>query len=125
MRKGCARYALWGTLFCGVLILSGCERKTIQEIRAEPFLYANREVAIAGKVIRSFSVLGRGAYEIEDGTGRLWVLSETGVPREGSRILVRGIVRDAYDVSSFVKLPEPVSSGLVLFESPHKARQHL
>ena len=125
MRKGCARYALWGALLCGVLILSGCERKTIQEIRAEPFLYANREVAIAGNVIRSFSMLGRGAYEIEDGTGRLWVLSETGVPREGSRILVRGIVRDAYNVSSFVKLPEPVSSGLVLFESSHKARQHL
>jgi len=105
-----------------VLIMSGCEQKSINEIRAEPSRYANREVSVVGNVIRSFSVLGRGAYEIEDGTGKLWVVSETGVPREGAKVVVKGTIRDAYDLSSFVKLPELVSSGLVMIESSHRAR---
>jgi hypothetical protein len=104
------------------LLASGCEQKSIRQIKAEPSRYAHREIAVVGNVIRSFSVLGRGAYEIEDGTGKLWVVSETGVPREGARVVVRGTIRDAYDLGSFVKLPEPVSSGLVMIEGSHRAR---
>jgi hypothetical protein len=107
-------------LFC-VLVLTGCEQKTINDIMADPSRYANKEVAIVGNVTRSVSILGRGAYEIEDGTGKLWVVSQTGVPRKGARIAVKGKVRDAYDLTSF-NLPELVSSGLVLIEISHKAR---
>ena len=87
---------------------------------ADPSRYANKEVAVVGNVTRSVSVLGRGAYEVEDGTGRLWVVSQTGVPRQGARIVVKGKVRDAYDLTLF-NLPEPMSSGLVLVEISHKA----
>ena len=103
------------------LMMWGCERKSINDIRAEPNRYANREVVVVGNVVRSVSILGRGAYEIEDGTGKLWVVSETGVPREGAKVLVTGTVRDAYNLSAIVKLPEPVSSGLVMIEKSHRA----
>ncbi len=123
MRRSRLRwYAVLMAVVLLSLIMSGCEQKTINEIRAEPSRYANHEVAVVGNVVRSFSVLGRGAYEIEDGTGKLWVVSETGVPREGAKIVVKGTVRDAYNLSSFIKLPEPVASGLVLVESSHRAR---
>ena len=104
------------------LLMTGCERKTINELRAEPDRYVHKQVAVVGRVVRSFSVLGRGAYEVDDGTGRIWVVSEKGVPRQGAQVFVKGRIRDAYDLSSFVKLPEPVSSGMVLIEAMHKAR---
>jgi hypothetical protein len=123
MQKGrYPRYALWVAILFSVLILSGCDQKTVNEIKADPSRYANREVAVAGTVVRSFSVLGKGAYEIDDGTGKLWVVSEAGVPREGAKIVIKGTIRDAYNLSSFIKLPEPVSSGLVMIERSHKAR---
>jgi hypothetical protein len=108
-----------GILFC-VLFLVGCEQKTINEIMADPSRYANKEVAVVGDVTRSVSILGKGAYEVEDGTGRLWVVSQSGVPRKGASVVVKGKIRDAYDLTSF-KLPEPVSSGVVLIEISHKA----
>jgi hypothetical protein len=100
----------------------GCEQKTINEIKADPGRYANQEVAVVGNVTRSFSVLGRGAYEIDDGTGKLWVVSESGVPREGARVGVKGKIRDGFNLGSIVKLPEQISSGMVMIESSHKAK---
>ena len=102
-------------------VAAGCERKTINQIKAEPERYANHDVAIAGNVVQSYSVLGRGAYEVDDGTGRLWIVSERGVPRKGARVVSRGKIRDAFDLGSIVKLPEGVSSGLVMIEDSHKA----
>jgi membrane protein implicated in regulation of membrane protease activity len=104
------------------LLTAGCERKTINDLKAEPDRYANKEVALVGEVVRSFSVLGRGAYEIDDGTGRIWIVSEKGVPRRGAQVVVKGRIRDAYDLSSFVKLPEPVRSGMVMIEILHRSR---
>ena len=116
------RYALLAAIVLWTLAMSGCEQKSINEIKAEPSRYANKEVSVIGTVTRSYSLLGKGAYEIEDGTGKLWVVSDTGVPREGARIVVKGTIRDAYNLGTLVKLPEPVSSGLVMIESSHKAR---
>ena len=116
------RYALLTAVVLWALAMSGCEQKTINEIRAEPSRYANKEVSVVGTVTRSYSVLGRGVYEIEDGTGKLWVASEKGVPREGAKVVVKGKIRDGYNLGSFIKLPEAISSGLVMIESSHKAR---
>jgi hypothetical protein len=109
-------------IVAAAFIMAGCEQKTINEIMADPGSFANKEVAVVGTVARSFSLLGKGAYEIDDGTGKLWVVSENGVPREGAKIAVKGTIRDGYNLGSLVKLPEPVSSGLVMIESSHKAR---
>ncbi len=105
-----------------VLAMSGCEVKSINDIRADPSRYANREVSVAGSVTQSYSILGNGAYEIEDGTGKLWVVSKSGVPRNGAKVVVTGTVRDGYNLSSIVKLPEPISSGMVMIEKSHRAR---
>jgi hypothetical protein len=104
------------------LAMSGCEQKTINQIKADPSRYANRDVSVVGNVVRSYSILGRGAYEVDDGTGKLWVVSEKGVPREGAKIVVSGTIRDAYNLGSFIKIPEPVSAGMVMIEKSHKAR---
>jgi hypothetical protein len=110
-------------LISSALVLVACEQKSINQILADPHRYAHREVGVVGNVIQSYSVLGRGAYQIEDGTGKLWVVSYNGqgVPRKGARVGVKGKIRDGFDLGTLVKLPEVVSSGLVMIESTHKA----
>jgi hypothetical protein len=105
-----------------LVALAGCSARTINHIKADPSRYANKEVRIEGRVTESYSVLGTGAYEIDDGTGRLWVVSRTGVPREGARVQVKGKVRDGFNFGDLVRLPKRVESGLVLVESSHKAK---
>lgn len=102
--------------------LAACAaRATVNRILAEPQRYANDEVQLTGRVVRAASLLGRGAYQLDDGTGTIWVVSQRGVPREGARVKVKGTVRDAYDIGSIVKLPDVARSGLVLIEKEHKA----
>jgi hypothetical protein len=115
------KWAVWAAIVCSVLLLAGCEQKTINEILADPGRYANKEVAVAGTVTWSTSLLGNGVYEIEDGTGKLLVVSTSGVPRKGAQVVVKGKIREGFDLSSF-RLPDPIASGLVLMESSHKAR---
>jgi hypothetical protein len=121
-KKSIRQWVLFMVAIMGCLIMAGCEQKTINDIKADPSLYANKEVAITGTVTRSVSLLGKGAYEIEDGTGKLWVVSKSGVPREGAKIIVKGKIQDGFNLGALVKLPEPISSGLVMIESAHKAR---
>jgi len=74
-------------------VLSGCKQTKISEIVADPGSFSNKEVAVAGEVKTSIGALGKGIYEITDGTGSLWVLSETrGVPSKGAHVGVKGRV---------------------------------
>ena len=115
----------WAFLGLVVLFLPGCEQKTINHILVDPHRYAYQEVAVAGKVVRSYSVLGHGAYEVDDGTGTLWVISTTGVPREGARVGVKGTIRDVFslgELGPILKLPDSVRSGVVMMESERKVK---
>jgi hypothetical protein len=121
-------HCLWTFLVLAgmVLFLPGCEQKTIKHILVDPHRYATQEVGVVGKVVRSYSVLGHGAYEVDDGTGTLWVVSTNGVPREGARVGVKGTIRDGFslgELGTILKLPEPVRSGVVMMESERKVKQ--
>ena len=120
-RSGWAFLVLAGT----ALILPGCEHKSINHILADPQRYANHEVLVVGIVVRSYSVVGRGAYEVNDGTGTLWVVSKTGVPREGVRVGVKGTIQEGFNLGELgprLRLPESVRSGVVMLESEHRAK---
>ena len=76
------------------LSLVACERKKIAEINADPGRYMNKEVAVAGHVTQSIGALGRGIYQVDDGSGRLWVVTNgRGVPSKGARVGVKGHVK--------------------------------
>lgn len=123
MRKsGVVRFAVLLVVSMLALLLVACEKKTINQIKADPNRYAQHEVGIEGQVVRSYSVLGKGAYEVDDGTGKLWVVSDKGVPRTGTRVAVKGKIKDGFNLGSIVKLPEMISSGMVMIESEHRAR---
>ena len=119
MRMGSIAVAL------GAVFLSGCAARSINHIMADPHRYVSRDVGIRGEVIESYSVVGHGVYRVDDGTGRLWVVSEKGVPRKGAKVEVRGEIKDGYDLgdlSTLVKIPERLGNGMVMIEKKHKAR---
>ncbi len=85
-------------LTAGVLILAGCpQRRTIEEINRDPGRFAGKEVTIAGRVGGSFGALGTGVFEIDDGTGRMWVYSQNyGVPGKDAKLAVTGTVQQGF-----------------------------
>ena len=85
-------------LMAATLMLAGCPTRTsIEKINRDPGRYAGREVSIGGRVSNSFGLLGSGVYQIEDGTGQMWVFSQRyGVPSNGARVGVRGTVSQGF-----------------------------
>ena len=90
------RKRIFLSIFIAVLALGamGCPaRKRIGDITSDPGRYYDKEVTVAGRVVRSYGALGQGVYEIDDGTGRMWVFTEKyGVPSKDTYIGVTGKV---------------------------------
>jgi hypothetical protein len=76
------------------LALTGCpERIKIGDISNDPGRYYDREVTVAGRVVRSWGAAGAGVYEIDDGTGKIYVATEKyGVPSKDTYVGVSGRV---------------------------------
>ena len=74
------------------LLVTACERQKIGDITADPGRFEGKEVSVAGRVSGlSIGALGTGIYQIDDGTGKLVVLSEKrGAPAEGAMVGVKG-----------------------------------
>ena len=77
-----------------LLLAVGCpQQRTIAEINRDPGRYLNKEVAVRGTVTESFGALGTGVYQVDDGTGKLWVFTDRyGVPAKGTRVGVAGTI---------------------------------
>ena len=122
MKRHLGRWA--GLLAVSLLAvgLAACRETTVARLLAEPERWRNRDVGLIGNVVRSASVLGRGAYMLDDGTGTIWVVSTKGVPREGARVGVKGELKDIVDLGTLVPRPKEIGSGLVLLEKEHRAR---
>ena len=94
------RVALLPVLIAGVMAFSGCPSgTTVSRINSDPGRYRNREVALTGRVTDSWGIAGTGAYQIDDGTGSIWVSTTQGVPARGARVGVRGTVRTSFVVA--------------------------
>jgi hypothetical protein len=96
------------------LVLSGCAT-TIGRINVDPSRYQNRSVRVSGTVVNSVGALGTGGYQIDDGTGRIYVISGTGVPSKGSRVTVTGRVQSGVTLLGR-------SFGTAIREEHHKVR---
>ena len=79
-------------LVSGTLVLAACpSHESIESINRDPGRFQGQEVTVFGHVVNSFAVMGIGAVEIDDGTGRLWVFSDKyGVPGQNASIAVTG-----------------------------------
>lgn len=96
MTKSWKLAALGGILAAAIFLTACPSRTTIAKINADPGRYQNKEVVVAGTVTNSFGALGRGVYEIDDGTGRMWVYTQRGVPSKGARVGAKGRVYNGF-----------------------------
>lgn len=90
-------------------------KTTINQINGDPSRYHDKKVTIEGVVTDSYGVLGEGAYELDDGTGRIWVVAERAVPARGSRVEAKGRI-----ISGFVYRGRNLAAALR--ESGRKAK---
>jgi len=105
------------TLLAATLLLTACPSgTTISKINADPARYKNKEVAVVGRVTDSYGVLGTGAYELDDGTGRIWVAATRGVPAKGSKVGVKGRVHSGVTIGGR-------SFGTIIEESDRRVRE--
>lgn len=83
---------------------AGCKGGGTTEIKAlldDPARFDRTTVRIAGTVKSAIGVLGYGAYEVDDGTGTLPVVTnEGGAPREGATVGVEGEFRSAFTLGT-------------------------
>jgi hypothetical protein len=84
------------------LLFLGCKGTIpIKTLLDDPSRFDGQTVRIAGNVQGSVGALGYGAYQVNDGTGTLSIVSEGGgVPRQGAKVGVEGTFRSAYTVGT-------------------------
>ena len=108
--------ALLLAILIGALLLTACPSQTnIARINADPGRYRGKEVAIVGRVTNSYGALGTGAYEIDDGTGRIWVATRRGIPSRGSQVGAKGYVHNSFSFGGR-------SYGTVIEETDRRAK---
>ena len=89
--------AVFAVLIGATLLLTACPSQTnIAKINADPDRYRGKEVGIVGRVTDSYGIPGAGAYEIDDGTGKIWVATRRGVPSRGARVGAKGYVHNGF-----------------------------
>ncbi|PYX87029.1 MAG: hypothetical protein DMG68_13195 [Acidobacteria bacterium] len=79
-------------------VLVGCPTHTsIANITRDPGHFAGKDVTVAGHVSDSFGALGAGVFQIDDGTGTIWVYSGSyGVPSNGAKVAVTGRIEQGF-----------------------------
>ena len=78
-----------------LLSATGCNTYTsIVDINRDPARFANKEITISGQASDSFGAMGQGIFQVDDGTGRIWVVSQNfGIPGNGAKVAVTGRVQ--------------------------------
>jgi hypothetical protein len=105
----------YAALVATAILLAGCAPVTIGRIVSDPSHFQNKSVHVSGTVTNSVGVMGKGGYQLEDGTGKIYVISGKGVPSRGSKVEVTGTVSPGVEV-----LGTPV--GVALREQSHKVK---
>jgi hypothetical protein len=92
------RILLAVALVAAMFMIAGCPTQTsIAEINKDPGRFASKDVSIHGAVSEAFGAFGNGVFQIDDGTGRMWVYSQNfGVPGNGNNIAVTGRVEQGF-----------------------------
>ncbi len=85
-----------------LLLLAGCAGVIpIKTLLDDPGHYNGKTVQVAGTVRGGVSILNVGTYQVDDGTGTLFVVTkEGGAPRDGAKVAVRGEFKSAFTLGT-------------------------
>jgi hypothetical protein len=88
-----ARFLLSGTVLA--VGLMGCSGETtVREVQAHPQRnWFNSTVYLRGQVGDRAPLIDAQVYELQDSTGKIWVLTDKATPKTGDRVYIRGQVK--------------------------------
>lgn len=74
--------------------LAGCAPRTsIADINRDPARFSGKQITIKGQSSNAFGGMGQGIFQVDDGTGQIWVYSDNfGLPGDGATVSVTGEV---------------------------------
>lgn len=78
--------SLWGILW-GILVACQPSQISIEQISAKK---VGKTVYVTGKVIHLAPFVDNSAYQLEDTTGRIWVVTSNQAPQLGEKIKIKG-----------------------------------
>jgi hypothetical protein len=86
-----------------VLLLAGCASSpmSIRSVVKNAGALNGTTVTVQGRVRTGAALFGNGAYQLDDGTATIWVLTRNGTPAANGKRTVDGKVRQALHVGSF------------------------
>ena len=90
------RSAVFAVALLCALSAAALAKKTVNQIKADPGRYRDKTISVVGRVTDSYGVLGNGAYEIDDGTGRIWVIADRAVPSRGAVVEAKGRIVNGF-----------------------------
>jgi hypothetical protein len=103
--------------FIAVLVLvtiffSCAASVSIGDIKNSPSRFHDKKVSIRGTVDETVTlpILGVGVYQLNDGTGKIWVKPKARIPERGDHVMVKGTIKVGLTISGR-------SFGLILIES--------
>jgi len=100
-----------------MLFTAGCSSTKISDILAQPDKYADKEISVSGTVTEKYwvDILGvsAGACQIDDGSGKIWVITQQEPPEEGEKASAKGFVETAGKIGTR-------SFGTVIIETTEK-----
>ena len=102
-------------LVAATILLAGCAPVTIGRINSDPSRYRNHTVQVTGTVTNSVGLMGKGGYQLDDNTGKIYVISGKGVPSRGSRVRVTGRVTQGAEVLG-------TAMGVAIREDSHQVK---
>ncbi len=85
-----------------ILLFIGCESLgrvfdvPIKELIENPRQYEKRNVTISGYVAEVYSIIVLKAYVISDDTGQIIVVTERILPKQGSKVRIKGTLAEAF-----------------------------
>jgi membrane-bound ClpP family serine protease len=98
------RKLVYTALFLGILLVAvtagGCKATEISEITTNFDKYEGEEVSIKGTVGETIwiSVAEKGAFQVGDGSGNIWVVSSQPPPQQGETVRVTGTAQSAFSI---------------------------
>jgi len=86
-----------------VVVLAACSTMfatRIGDILNTPGSYEGKDVTVEGKVTASHNLMVVKYYEVDDGSGKITVVTQNALPREGEKVSVKGRVNQAFAIGS-------------------------
>ena len=99
-------------IVCSVIIIVYCAAMIrISDIKKRPREFHDKRITLSGYVdnVVTLPILSVGVYQIDDGTGKIWVKPAGDAPYQGQHVRVTGVLKVGLTISG-------KTFGLILIE---------